>query len=371
MVGMSASASAVPLFQHLTSAARGMLWWQWLALPCLALGSIVIGYLVSWIAGGILGRIAARTAASWDDILVDRARWPMRVCMAIVVIFAGLPTLELGPQPAAFVARLLRTAIFLVFFWTLVRGLDVLHEVVITSPWTQQHPAARALLPVGRRILKVMVWVVAVLSFLADFGFPVASILAGLGIGGLAFALAGQKTVEHLFGAVAIGLDQPLRVGDFVRIEDFVGTVEAIGVRSTRIRTLDRTIITIPNGKLAEMRIETFAVRDRIRFSTTLGLVYETTQEQMRQILDALEKTLRAQPLLWPDAVSVRFSGFGASSLNVDVMAWFLCDWDQFMLVRQELLLQFMAVVEEAGSSFAFPSQTVYLAPQGVAAASG
>jgi MscS family membrane protein len=199
---------------------------------------------------------------------------------------------------------------------------------------------------------------------LSQLGYPVATLLAGLGIGGLAVALAAQKTVENLFGAFSIGADQPFREGDFVRIEDFVGTVEHIGLRSTKVRTLDRTLITIPNGKLAEMRLESFSARDRIRLACTIGLVYETSTEQMRQVLTELESVLREHPKIWPDAVVVRFMAFAGSSLDIEIMAWFqTSDWSEFQVIRQDVLLAFMDVVEGAGTAFAFPTRTIHLAP--------
>jgi MscS family membrane protein len=219
------------------------------------------------------------------------------------------------------------------------------------------------LLPLGRKIAKVVLLALGLAAVLNELGFQVASLLAGLGIGGIALALAAQKTVENLFGSVAIGVDQPFRVGDFVKVEDVVGTVEAIGMRSTRLRTLDRTLVTIPNGKLADMRTETFAARDRMRLLANLGLVYGTTAEQLRAVLAGIEAALRAHPLLWPDALSVRFNEFRDSSLNVEVMAWFrTTDWNEFTLVRQELFLSFLGVAERAGTSLAFPTRTVHLA---------
>jgi MscS family membrane protein len=186
--------------------------------------------------------------------------------------------------------------------------------------------------------------------------------VAGLGLGGLALALAAQKTVENLFGAFSIGVDQPFREGDFVKVEDFVGTVEAIGLRSTRFRTLDRTIVTLPNGKVADMRLESFAVRDRLRLASVIGLVYETTVAQMREVLSGFEQVLRAHPKIWPDNVVVRFREFAGSSLDIEVMAWFqTSDWREFQLIRQDVLLQFMEVVERVGTSFAFPTQTIHL----------
>jgi MscS family membrane protein len=199
-------------------------------------------------------------------------------------------------------------------------------------------------------------------SVLASLGYPVAGLLAGLGVGGLALALAFQKTGEHLFGSIALAVDQPFRVGDFVKVEDFVGTVETIGLRSTRFRTLDRTLIAIPNGLLADMRLESFTARDRMRLACTVGLVYGTTAAQMRQVLEGLESVLRAHPKIWSEAVVVRFKELAAYSLDIEVMAWFETpEWSEFQLIRQEVLLQFMDVVERAGTSFAFPTRTVHV----------
>jgi MscS family membrane protein len=165
-----------------------------------------------------------------------------------------------------------------------------------------------------------------------------------------------------MFGAISIGVDQPMREGDFVKVYDFVGTVEQIGLRSTRIRTLDRTVITIPNGELANQRIESFAVRDRIRLACTIRLVYQTTAEQMRGVLADLEAILRGHPKIWPDSVTVKFSTLGASSLDIDIMAWFqTSDWAEFQAIRQDVLLSFMEAIERRGTRIALPTQTVLL----------
>jgi MscS family membrane protein len=203
---------------------------------------------------------------------------------------------------------------------------------------------------------------------LSAFGFPIGTLLAGLGIGGLALAFGAQKTVENLFGSVSLAVDQPFRVGDFVKVDDFVGTVEDIGLRSTRFRTLDRTLITIPNGKLADQRLESFAVRDRMRLAATLGVTYSTTRSQMQTVLEGFERVLREHPWIWPEAMVVRFKEFGPSSLDIEVMAWFqVPTWGDFQLCRQEVLLAFMQVVEDAGTSFAFPTRTVHVVNENAA----
>ena len=223
-------------------------------------------------------------------------------------------------------------------------------------------PGLGGLLPLGRKLAKVLLLAIGVVSVLNELGFHVESLLAGLGIGGIALALAAQKTVENLFGSVAIGVDQPFRVGDFVKVEDVVGTVESIGMRSTRIRTLDRTVVTLPNGKLADLKAETFAARDRLRLFANLGLVHGTTAAQLRAVIAGVEKALQAHPRIWPGGTTVRFTEFREAALNVEVMAWLqMTDWNAFTAERQELLLRFLEVVEAAGTSLAYPTRTVHL----------
>jgi len=176
------------------------------------------------------------------------------------------------------------------------------------------------------------------------------------------FEFGAQKTVENLFGSISLAVDQPFLVGDFVKVEDFVGTVEDIGLRSTRFRTLDRTLVSIPNGKLADQRLESFAARDRMRLATTIGVEYRTTRAQMGEVLEGFERVLRGHPKIWPDSIVVKFKEFGPSSLDIEIMAWFqVPTWADFQLCRQEVLLGFMKVVEDAGTAFAFPTRTVHV----------
>ena len=340
-----------------------LLWWQWLALPLLIAVAAVIGYVLGRILRFAFERIVRRTRSDWDDAIVRRLGPPVTAGLACIAIGVLLPFLGLYAPAADAMFRALRAAFLIVFFWAVWRAADVVSDVALRSHWAHGSAASRSLIPLGERIAKVVILAMAAVASLSLLGYPVASLIAGLGLGGLALALAAQKTVENLFGAFSLGIDQPFRIGDFVKIEDFVGTVEVIGLRSTRFRTLDRTLITIPNGKLAEMRIESFAVRDRLRLAMIIGLVYETTEPQMREVLAGFERVLRAHPKIWPDAVVVRLSAFAASSLDIEIMAWFETpDWGEFQLIRQEILLQFMDVVGRAGTAFAFPTQTVHLA---------
>jgi MscS family membrane protein len=337
--------------------------WQWLAFPFLIAAAVLVGSLASRLTSGVLRRLTRRTNTALDDAIVERLYAPTSAALALFVARLLVPLLNLYPPAADATYRILRVGFFVVVFWSLWRLIDVARRVLAGSQWAITAGSSRSLIPLGSRVAKVVVFAIAAVAVLSLLGYPVASLVAGLGLGGLAFALAAQKTVENLFGAFSIGVDQPFREGDFVRVEDFVGTVESIGLRSTRFRTLDRTLITIPNGRLADMRLESFTVRDRMRLAAVIGLVYETTEEQMREVLTGFERVLREHPQIWPDAVVVRFREFAASSLDIEIMAWFQTrEWSEFQLIRQGILLDFMGVVERAGTSFAFPTQTIHLA---------
>lgn len=340
----------------------GLELWQWLALSGVLLASTAIGWMLSRLIRSVLVQGARRTATTWDDAIIERIAGPLTVALGLAAAMLFLPLLELEPGAEASFRRAARAAWLVTLFWLTWRMIEVSHLIALRSSWALRVPSSRALIPLGARAGKVLVLAIAVIAILSLLGYPVASLLAGLGLGGLAVALAAQKTVENMFGAFSIGVDQPFREGDFVRIEDFVATVEAIGLRSTRFRTLDRTIISIPNGKLADMRLESFTERDRLRLSAIVGVVYGTTAAQLRSLLAGLEKVLRSHPLIWPDAVVVRFREFAASSLDIEIMAWFqTTDWGEFQKIREEVFLRFMDVVEEVGTSFAFPTRTVHL----------
>lgn len=341
---------------------RELLWWQWIALPVLVVLAGSLGALLARLSRGALFLLTRRTVARWDDLLVQRTGAPLALVWAVLLLHASIPGLGLYAPAEAFLRSLLHGAVLVALFWALMRSVDIGQEILRATPWAQAQPSSRALIPLGGRVVKIAVLAIALVAVLSQLGYPVASLLAGLGIGGLAVALAAQKTFENLFGAFALGVDQPMREGDFVKIDDFVGTVENIGLRSTRVRTLDRTVISIPNGRLAEKRIETFAARDRIRLACTIALVYGTTAAQMRSILAGFEQVLRAHPRIWPNDVVVKLKELGASSLDVEVTAWFCTsDWGEFRGFRQEVLLAFMDVVEQSGSSFAFPTRTIHL----------
>jgi len=208
-----------------------------------------------------------------------------------------------------------------------------------------------------RRGVKLVLIAFGSISILNVFGWYVTTGLAALGIGGLALALGAQKTIENFVGSITIIADQPLRVGDFCKVDGVAGTVEQIGIRSTRLRTPNRTVVVIPNGQLAALKIENFAFRDRMLFNPTLGLRYETTPDQIRYLLDQLRLLLRNHPQINPDPARVRFTGLGDNSLNVEVFAYVdTTDFNEFLAVQEDLVLRMLDILDESGTGVAFPS---------------
>ncbi len=325
--------------------------------------SLVAGRLLGWLSRRFLARMARRTKNEWDDEIVARLGGPLTLGWTLLVAYGGLAVLELSPTADGTARGVLKGIFLATVFWVLLRLAEVAGHLLVESSWATRRAASRSFIGLATRATKIAVVIMGGLAILSQAGYPVGTLIAGLGIGGLALALGAQKTLENVFGAFSLAADEPFHLGDFVSVDGIVGTVESIGLRSTRIRTLDRTVVVIPNGKLAEMRTESYSARDRLRLACTIGLVYQTTAAQMRQVLDGLEAVLREHPKVWPDAVVVRFKELAASSLDIEIMAWFTTSsWPEFQLIRQEILLRFMEVVEAAGSSFAYPTRTVHLA---------
>lgn len=337
-------------------------WYQWLALIVLIPLIVLAGTALQRLLALALQAIARRTSGTWDDDLLPQMRAPLLLfCVALfvapVTAWLGLNTLVQG-----FIGSLIKAAVTGALFWALIRALGVIEQRVIASAWATQRADVLSLAPLGGRLAKVLVGFLGFAAILSQFNIPVGTLLAGLGIGGIAIALGAQKTLENVIGSIAIVSDKPFEVGDWIRVEDVEGTVEQVGIRSTRIRTFDRTIISYPNGKLADLRLESFSARDRFRLNTTIGLVYDTTAAQVRQVVGEIEGALKGNPKVWQDTIIVRLDNLGAYALNIRIIAWFLAkDATEFRELNQEFLLQVLEIVERAGTGFAFPTQTLVM----------
>jgi MscS family membrane protein len=341
----------------------GIRWWQWLAMPLLVLVSWGLGTVIGRLARALVGLVGRRAKSKWSERLLRELHGPFALGAMMVVALGLLPWLSLDARANQKIGTIINAVLVIALFWALWRMVDGWRQVTVEEGWAQTSTTSRGLLSLMSRAAKAAVAVIGIVAVLATLGYPVAALLGGLGLGGLAFALAAQKTLENLFGAVSIGADRLFREGDTVTIEGVNGIVEAIGLRSTRIRTPERTIVSMPNGKVADAKIEAFAPRDRIRFTGVLQLVYDTTAAQMRAVIAGTEQVLRSEPKVAPDTIGVFFLQLSPSSLDVQVIAAFqTTNGSEFQRIRQDVLLRIMDAVERAGTRFAFPTQTVHIA---------
>jgi MscS family membrane protein len=241
--------------------------------------------------------------------------------------------------------------VILAFFERIVQAKDIQEESFDAHLWR-----------IGASTIGTLVSVVIIGNAAQNLGLPLYSVVAGLGIGGLAVALAIRPTLENLIGGIMLYLDQPVRIGDFCSFGDKTGTVESIGVRTSKIRALDRTLISIPNSALADMQLINWAKCDRMLITTTIGLRYETENDQLRYVLVKFREMLHAHPKIDSETVRVRFVDFGQSSLDIVVRIYALTrDFNEYYAIREDVLLRMSEIVKNSGSGFAFPSQTLYM----------
>jgi MscS family membrane protein len=335
--------------------------WQWIGLLVIAAGAGLVSWLVAWLVLRALHPVVSRSESELDDQLIAAVAGPLRLGVAIALFSGSLLALRLAPPARAFFAAVTTTLAVIAATWLLTRLVDIVGSV-LEQRLSARGEGANAFVPMGRKAVKVVIIALAVLAALDSFGFNVTALIAGLGVGGLAVALAAQKTLENLFGGATLVADRPVKVGDFCRFGDKVGVIEEIGLRSTRVRTLERTLVTVPNSEFAALQLENFAVRDKILFRPRLGLRYETRPDQVRYVLSRIKEILDEHPRVDPDPARVRFVGFGDSSLDLDIYAYLTAtDFGEYLQIAEDLNLRLMDAIEEAGTGFAFPSTTAYV----------
>ncbi|MBZ5588112.1 MAG: mechanosensitive ion channel family protein [Acidobacteriia bacterium] len=345
----------------------GLQLWQWLG--------ILVGLVASWFVSRVLGRwavrlfrrIARRTAAGWDDIVTRALDGPIAFLLAAGIL--ALLARWLGVTPDAWtVARYICKLLALVGVgWFLVRLVDVVATRVRDSS-LEKSPVGLGFLPMTVRVAKAVAVVLIGLAALDVIGINVVAGLGALGIGAAALAFAAQKTLENLFGTLSIASDRPFEVGDYVSVGQDSGTVEDVGFRSTRIRTLGRTLVTVPNGLVASGRVENFSARDRIMYNPLLRLAYATTGEQLRAVIDEVGRLLHGHPKVFQGEQRVRFAAFGEYALHIEVWCWVATkDFLEYTEVVEQLNLGIAEIVERSGTSFAFPTRVLVMPKDGVA----
>lgn len=339
----------------------GVAWWQWLGI----ITFIPIAAGVAWVIVLILAiprKLWLKFTHRPDLRSYGQASKPMllffgAIAHRVMVGYLGLPLLS-----RVYYYRITGVVIAVGFFWFALRISNITMRRVRAHAIDAGRIGTGTLMVLAERILAAIVVAIGILVVLGTLGFDLTTVLAGLGIGGLAIAFAAQKTLENLFGGVSVLADEVMRVGDFCRFGDRMGTVEDISLRSTRVRTPERTELSIPNGSLATMNVENFTRRDKILFNPTLAVRYETTPDQLRYLLAEVRRMLYAHPKIESESARIRLASLDTNSLNLEIFSYVLSsDFTEFTAIREDLLLRIIEIVNHSGSGFAFPSRTVYM----------
>lgn len=309
-----------------------------------------------------LRRAAERSNRNWDDILLDTIIVPARILIIALGLAIGAQILQIDPTTNNFVQHLIRTLIVIVLFMAGIRAIDVIAPSSVRLFGVTGLTISERLLPFLRTAFKLLFVALCVLVIVQEWGYDASGLIAGLGVGGLAISLAAQDTIKNLFGFTTIVGDQPFMVGDFIKTPDVEGTVEHVGVRSTRIRQLDQAYVTVPNSVLANAAILNWSRLSKRWINMTLRITYDAHRSDIQSLLEQMRALLISREHVDTDSVLVRFINFGDFGYEILVRCYVtLADWGEFTAEREIINLEMMKIVEELGLHIAFPSRAVYI----------
>lgn len=334
-----------------------------------AFGILLAALILRRVADHLFNRflvpLAAKSANPYDDLTLQSLRKPGTFLVTLVGLFLAVQVLQLPVEPVdirRFAHALLKVLITFDIAWALFNLVSVLEAYL--SKWAHRTDSTLDdnLLPFVRKSLRVFIVFMAFLMAVQNLGYSISGLLASLGIGGVAVALAAKDTLSNIFGSFMIILDRPFGVGDWIKAGDMEGTVEEVGFRSTKIRTFAQTLISVPNNVIANMPLDNFSRMPKRRIKMTVGVTYETTPAQMREAVERIRALLRRHPAIDQEFFLVNFTDFGASSLDIMVYCFTTTTvWADYLDARQDVCLQVMDILEDLGLEVAFPSRSIYL----------
>jgi len=322
-------------------------------------GAIVIGKLLYWLIGTFAKSLAARTKSGLDDILIDKLEEPIVYGIVILGFYWGFTRLHFNESVDSFFANVFMILFILNVTWLITRVIDsLIEEYIVPIVTKSESDLDDQLLPILRKTIKAVLWIFGIVIALSNSGFDVAALIAGLGIGGLALALAAQDTVKNIFGGIMVFLDKPFKIKDRIKVNGMDGVVEEIGVRSTRLRTLEGRLITIPNGQFSDNAVENVSLEPTRKVNISLGLTYDTTPEQMENAMNIIKDIIKANSKVEDDAL-VAFNAWGDFAMGIQVI-YYISSPDFIFSAQSEINLEILKLFNAEGLEFAFPTQTIY-----------
>jgi MscS family membrane protein len=340
----------------------GVALWQYLALLLVLLVGLVARKIIHFVVSNRITKLADRLGQKWAARFVDVFASPGATLVMALLLGVSYPYLRLPMQAALAVSTAVRLMLVLSLVWAVYRLVDVLAETMAAKAALTESKLDDQLVPLVRKSLKVLTVIAGLLFLLENLNVDVTSLLAGLGIGGVAVALAAKDTVANFFGSIMIFIDRPFQIGDWVVVTGVEGIVEEVGFRSTRIRTFYNSLVTIPNAKFMEANIDNYGARQYRRSYFTLNVTYDTTVDQMQSFVEGIRGIIQNNPYTRKDYYEVHMSGFGAHSLDVMVYFFFkVKNWSEELRERHHVLLEIMRLAADLGIVFAFPTQTLHV----------
>ncbi len=346
----------------LARTAFGIELWKYLAVLALAILAFSLQKLTVFVIRHYLHRLVRRTNLRYLDQAVDRADRPIGGLVMALVFYLGFPML-LFPARLAEIAMIATGALAAYSaVWLSYRLIDVLKDYMATRAAASESKLDDQLVPMVSKTLKIFVSVIGGIFILQNLHINVGSLLAGLGLGGLAFALAAKDTIANFFGSLMIFIDKPFQIGDWVVIEGTEGIVEEVGFRTTRVRTFYNSLVTVPNATITNSMVDNYGLRKFRRYSTTLSLTYDTPPDKIEAFCEGIRAVIAAHPKMRQDYYVVEFKEYGPSSLDILVYCFTTAtSYGEEMRVRTELNLDILRLAHELGVSFAFPTQTLHV----------
>jgi MscS family membrane protein len=336
--------------------------WQWLGLALLAFLGVALDLVLRSIARVAVGVLVRRYQVELDAKALTRFVRPLGLLGAGLTWLALLRSLDLPLTAEEILLTAVRTFVILAGTWSAWRLADLTAEVLLSQARRTESRFDDVLVPLLRKTLKIVATAFGGIYAAQSLRINIVPLITGLGIGGLAFAFAAKDTIENFFGSVAVILDRPFEVGDWVVIGDVEGTVEELGFRSTRVRTFYNSQITIPNSTLVRATVDNYGRRKYRRWKTTIGVQYDTTPEQLLAFTTGIRELVRTHPYTRKDYYHVWCNEFGPSSIDILLYIFHqVPDWSTELRERERLLIDIVRLADQLGVSFAFPTRTVHL----------
>ncbi len=331
----------------------------WLLSAALVLATVVAAKLIYWLVKNIFKQFTSKTKSRLDDLLLDSLQQPAIFGMVVFGIWYSLKMLTFPNWIDSIINKAYFFLIIINITWFIARIVSALiEEYVVPMVERSESDLDDQLLPIVRKTLKFLIWTIGIIIGLNNIGFDVGAVLAGLGIGGLALAMAAKDTVSNLFGGVMVFTDKPFKIKDRIRVGGFDGVVEEIGIRSTRLRTLSGTLVTIPNAKFTDGMVENVTAEPNRKVVLNLGLTYDTTPDKMELAMNILKEINDNNPHT-EEKVLISFNSFGDFSLGI-LYIYYIRKGEDILAVQSEMSMEILRRFNENGLEFAFPTQTIY-----------